>query len=126
MNEVNFPQSTGITASTKTSTVEYGGSNRFSSDAVNELSPTGGGQVSRPQAIAADVINQAVIELNNYVQNEQRDLLFSVDDGSGSVVVKVVDRDSGELIRQIPNDIVLDLAARARENEAIQLVNMYG
>lgn len=74
----------------------------------------------------SETVSQAVAELNRYVQNEQRDLLFSMDSGSGDMVVRVVDRESGELIRQIPNQIVLDLAARARENEPIQLIDMQG
>lgn len=77
-------------------------------------------------AVADAAINEAVSELNNYVQHEQRDLMFSVDEGSGDVVVRVVDRTSGELIRQIPNDVVLDLAAKARDNEPLQLISMYG
>ncbi len=71
-------------------------------------------------------INQAVADLNAYAQNEQRDLMFSVDERSGDMVVRVLDRDSGDLIRQIPNEVVIDLAAKARDNEGLQLVNMHG
>lgn len=73
-----------------------------------------------------ETVSQAVADLNRYVQNEQRDLLFSMDSGTGDMVVRVLDRDSGDLIRQIPNQIVLDLAARARENEPVQLIDMQG
>ncbi len=71
-------------------------------------------------------VSKAVAELNAYVQNEQRDLLFSVDEGSGDMVVRVVDRRSGDLIRQIPNEVVLHLAAKARDNEPLQLISMQG
>jgi len=72
------------------------------------------------------VVGQAVAELNSYVQSEKRDLFFSVEDNSGDMVVRVVDRDSGELIRQIPNQVVLDLAAKVKQNEPLQLINMQG
>lgn len=78
------------------------------------------------QAASAEAVTQAVADLNAYLQNEQRDLRFSVDDGSGEMVVRVVDRESGELIRQIPNEITLALAARARQDEPLQLVNLQG
>jgi len=40
----------------------------------------------------------------------QRNLEFSLDDSTGKVVVKVVARDSGEVIRQIPSETALELA----------------
>lgn len=83
-------------------------------------------QLQGEKAAADEVVMEAVSELNSYVQNEQRELLFNVDEGSGDMVVRVVDRESGELIRQIPNDVVLDLAAKAKANEPLQLINMHG
>ena len=69
---------------------------------------------------------QAVVELNSYIQSERRDLFFSLEDTSGEMVVRVVDCESGELIRQMPNQVVLDLAASVRQNEPLQLINMQG
>ncbi len=116
---------------------------------TNRTSSTGSGQrqvpaaetgKTLPQKVAAQAealqearqgvtdagVSQAVAELNNYIQNGQRDLVFNVDEDTGSVVVKVVDRHSGELIRQIPNEVVLDLAAKARNKEPVQLISMHG
>jgi len=76
--------------------------------------------------VPASAVNTAVAELNDYVQSEKRDLLFSIEDASGDMVVRVVDRDSGELIRQIPHQVVLDLAAKVKQNEPLQLINMQG
>ena len=96
------------------------------SSATSEVSAQVVDPREKRAAVADAAINEAVSELNNFVQSEQRDLMFSVDEGSGDVVVRVVDRTSGELIRQIPNDVVLDLAAKARDNEPLQLISMYG
>ncbi|MGR8999894.1 MAG: flagellar protein FlaG [Gammaproteobacteria bacterium] len=55
-------------------------------------------------------LDQAVQAINQYVQNVQRDLQFSVDEDSGRNVVKVIDSQSKEVIRQIPSEEVLVLA----------------
>jgi flagellar protein FlaG len=62
--------------------------------------------VVRANTPAADVQN-AVQQLNAYVQNMRRDLRFSVDEDSGRSVVKVVDSETGETIRQFPAEEVL-------------------
>lgn len=55
-------------------------------------------------------LQSAVKEIQDFVQSLQRNLEFSVDDSTGQVVVKVVARDSGEVIRQIPSETALELA----------------
>jgi len=52
----------------------------------------------------------AVAQLNDYVQNIQRNLEFRVDEATNRTVVSVIDRDSQEVIRQIPSEVVLKLA----------------
>ena len=59
------------------------------------------------QNIDKATLQDAVDNINNRVQNLQRDLSFSVDDESGLTVIKVLDRQSGELIRQIPSEEVI-------------------
>ena len=56
-------------------------------------------------------IADAVSKLNDYVQNVQRNLSFSVDKDSGETVIKVYDAQTKEVIRQIPPDETLKLAA---------------
>ena len=63
---------------------------------------TGGGS---DQRLAA-----AVEHLNNQVQNLNRNLEFSIDQDSGELVVKVVDAQTHEVIRQIPSQEALALA----------------
>ena len=55
-------------------------------------------------------IEQAVARLNDYVQSLQRDIVFSVDHDSGRSVVRVVERGTQEVIRQIPSEVALRLA----------------
>lgn len=55
-------------------------------------------------------VKAAAAEIQDFFQSVKRNLEFSVDDRSGKVVVKVIASDSGEVIRQIPNEEVLKLA----------------
>ena len=52
----------------------------------------------------------AIDKLNSKVQNLNRNLEFSLDKDSGQLVVKVVDANTHEVIRQIPRKEALELA----------------
>lgn len=68
-----------------------------------------GGEADKVGASAQDV-NTAVDQLKSFVKDAQRNLDFSVDDSSGQFVVKVMDGDSGKMIRQIPSEELLRLS----------------
>jgi flagellar protein FlaG len=57
-----------------------------------------------------DKLKMAVQEIEKFVQSVKRNLEFSIDEPSGQVVVKVIASESGEVVRQIPNEEVLKLA----------------
>lgn len=62
------------------------------------------------QTLARESLDSAVASISSFVQGVQRSLDFSVDDTSGEVIVKVTDRDSGEVIRQLPSEEALRLS----------------
>ena len=66
-------------------------------------------------AIAAEALDAAVSQINDYVQNLERSLSFTVDEGSGRTVVTVRDSESEEIIRQFPSEETLKLAAVIEE-----------
>lgn len=82
-------------------------------------------EVSEPVA-SLESLGQVVAQMNDYVQSEHRDLRFSIDDMSGETVVRVLDRDSGDLIRQIPNEIFLKMAASVEQREELRLISVQG
>jgi flagellar protein FlaG len=51
----------------------------------------------------------AVNQLNGYLEETQRGLRFSIDDNSGRTIVRVVDTETDEVIRQIPSEEMLVL-----------------
>uniref|UniRef100_UPI00235966B8 flagellar protein FlaG n=2 Tax=Pseudomonas aeruginosa TaxID=287 RepID=UPI00235966B8 len=67
---------------------------------------------SREASESRDDLGLAVSDIQSFVQSVKRNVNFSIDDSSGQVVVKVIDGDSGEVVRQIPSEEVLKLAAR--------------
>jgi len=73
----------------------------------------------------ADELRQAVSQLNDYVQNIQRDLQFSVDKESGVMVVKVVDTKSAKVIRQIPTEESLRMARSLVEHNVETAFNIF-
>ena len=72
-----------------------------------------------------DDLQQAVSQLNDYVQNVQRDLQFSLDKESGTMVVKVIDTKSEKVIRQIPNEETLKLARSLVEHNDEAAFNIF-
>ncbi len=69
-----------------------------------------------------ETLKKAVQDLSRGVQNLQRSLQFSIDEDSGRTVIKVVDKETQEVIRQIPEEDVLALAARLQDAQAGMLV----
>lgn len=55
-------------------------------------------------------LQQAVDVVNQAVALEQRSLSFSIDDVSGRSVIKVIDFETDELIKQIPSEELLKVA----------------
>lgn len=66
-------------------------------------------------------VEAAVAQMNEYIQSTQRDLHFSYDKASGETVVKVLDRTTQEVIRQIPDEIFLKLAQNKGSDGDLQL-----
>lgn len=69
------------------------------------------------QAVDKEHVAQAVSKLNEYVQNVQRNLQFSIDQDSGVMVVKVIEANTDKVIRQIPNEETLRLARNLVEQD---------
>jgi len=53
---------------------------------------------------------RAVAQINKLLKNQQQALEFSMDKGSNRVVYKLVDTNTGEVIRQIPSEEFLSLS----------------
>ncbi len=81
-------------------------------------------QVNGQQAIASkksskveeSELESAMKQIDDVMKNMQRELSFSVDKESGATVVKVIDAETKEMIRQMPSEEAMKLAQRIKES----------
>jgi flagellar protein FlaG len=64
----------------------------------------------KPRAEPEANLGQAALQVERFVQTMSSDLQFSVDESSGNSVVRVIDRATQEVIRQIPSEEMLAIA----------------
>jgi|LakWasMet43_HOW7_FD_contig_123_3160_length_3820_multi_9_in_0_out_0_2 flagellar protein FlaG len=67
-----------------------------------------------------DVVKKAAEQGNSILQATQRNLQIKVDDATKETVVKIVDSESGELVRQIPSEDMLAFIRRMQELQGEQ------
>ena len=74
-------------------------------------------QERRPlsEPITSEELGQAVEAFGGVVSTLNRGVRFQVDEGAGRLVAQVVDRDTNEVLRQIPPEEFLELASRLRD-----------
>ncbi len=64
---------------------------------------------------------QAVEQINEFFQIAQRTLHFRIDEETGRTVVTVMNGETDEVVRQIPSEEVLHVAARLNELKGLLL-----
>ena len=77
------------------------------------------GQVNQSTDVDLGKAVAAVEELNDYAQKVGRSLQFSVDDASGKTVIKVMDSETGEVVRQIPPEKVVALMEYLEQDQGL-------
>ncbi|MGA1336309.1 MAG: flagellar protein FlaG [Burkholderiaceae bacterium] len=66
-------------------------------------------------------LDQAIENLNEQLQSSQTNLGFSIDSETDIVVVKVTNKETGELVRQIPAEAVVRLAGKMEDLKGLLL-----
>ncbi|MBI9087705.1 MAG: flagellar protein FlaG [Desulfobacterium sp.] len=82
---------------------------------IKKSQQTGNKIVSKEEA---DEIVETLYELTEMLQTS---ITFQVDKGTDSVVIKVIDKKTDELIRQIPNKEILKLREKMKEMTGLLL-----
>ena len=88
-----------------------GGNGRQDVSESGKVSP----QPAEP-VVTREAVEAAVSDISDYVQNISRELQFQIDDAVGSTIITVTDRETGDIIRQIPQEEVVRLARFIAEN----------
>jgi len=76
-----------------------------------------------PRAVSAPEVHidveQARASIERFVQSMKRELEFAVDDASGRTIITVRNKETGEIIRQIPSEEVIALARAYAEGQPV-------
>lgn len=60
------------------------------------------------ETVDTEQLKAAVTHINSFVQSIQRELQFSIDEESGDTIVKVIDKSTNEVVRQIPAEELME------------------
>ena len=102
----------GLTASTSSGSNSF--APRVKSDAqviaqviTTQIKPSGIAETTQP---TREVVAKAAADLQQFVQSMGRNLNFTIDETTGYHVVRVVNPTTGELVRQLPSEELLQIA----------------
>ena len=79
---------------------------------TKEVSADGGGNASNPQA-EESAIKKAVEEINKKAKNSEA--VFGIHEGTNRVTIKIVDKQTKEVIKELPPEKTLDMISRVWE-----------
>ncbi|WP_049721820.1 flagellar protein FlaG [Gilvimarinus polysaccharolyticus] len=113
---------TSVTASSATANSETRTDGKSLPSAISEVSEPASQKTPRGKDFQSSV-QEAVAHMNKFIQASQRDLQFSYDSDTGDTIVRVLDSATQEVIRQIPDEIFLQLARKLNADEPVQLLS---
>lgn len=76
-------------------------------------------QDEKAQPLEREQLEQMAQQLQDFMGEMNRSLQFKVDEDSGRDVIKVLDKNSGEVIKQYPSEEVLSLVSKLSESAGI-------
>jgi flagellar protein FlaG len=83
---------------------------------VSDTAPSKPLEQAKNNQLSHKEVLEAVQNLNDFVQNTRKELNFTVDEQTGKTIVKVIDHETKDVIRQIPAEEILDVARRIAEH----------
>jgi len=86
--------------------------------AVNQQTPVATESSVKTATLSKESLQETVNKLQDYVDNYNRDLSFSIDDDTGRTVVRLMDNDNN-VVRQYPSEEVLNLLEHLEQNKGL-------
>lgn len=113
--------STGLsgTGMSNTSSSEVKGQTSQNVQPVSKKQDAKGEDQSNKGVASAEELSRTVEDLNNKLANEELRVSFSMDKDSNHFVVKIHDKATGELVRQIPSEETLKFAKNVEKGIGI-------
>jgi len=117
---MNIVQSTKSTVAQQPEAVKDPGVANVQNVQKNVVSEIASLQIKNPDVVefskpSADAIAKAAEDIQNFVKDMGRNLNFSVDEVTGYNVVRVVNPETNELIRQLPSEELLKIARSMKD-----------
>ena len=109
---INSATSSGAMQTSNSAPQVVSQSTRSDAEVVSKVAST----VIKPSSVDAssqptrEVVAKAAADLQQFVQSMGRNLSFSVDESTGYHVVRVVNPNTGELVRQLPSEELLKIS----------------
>lgn len=110
MNILNAQANMDVSGVSKTPVVE-----RTSSFQKSQVEPLNLSEELKPSEISREDVEGMVEALKELTETLQTKLNFSVDSGTNSIVVKVIDKDTDKVIKQIPPESMLELQEKMQD-----------
>lgn len=89
--------------------------------AISQASTNRGNTVEQSRKVlqketrSAEEIQKDLEMINEQLKSSNSSIQFSIDDKSNEIIVRIVDRDTGEVIRQIPPESIVRLRDSMRD-----------
>jgi flagellar protein FlaG len=115
MSDINVNSTTRIPANVATMYRDNNGQSPLVT--TGKDLPAAGNQGQSNAVPDQQQVQEAISRINEYVQQSERTLDFQLDESSGETIIRVYDKQSEELIRQIPSELALELAQKLNDEE---------
>ena len=97
-------------------TDEQGSQNQLNDQYTRQSSE---GNSTQNQQLEREQLEKVAQQLQDFMGEMNRSLQFQVDEDSGRDVIKILDRTSGDVIKQYPSEEVLSLVSKLSESAGI-------
>ncbi len=97
-------------------TDEQGSQNQLNNQYTQQSSE---GNSSQNQQLEREQLEKVAQQLQEFMGEMSRSLQFQVDEDSGRDVIKILDKTSGDVIKQYPSEEVLSLVSKLSESAGI-------
>jgi flagellar protein FlaG len=68
-----------------------------------------------PADVATEAVERALLQLNEFMAQNRRSLRFQFDELSGRTIITVLDKETQEVVRQIPPPELLEIVRRLEQ-----------
>ena len=89
------------------------------SKADNKDGQSAGNQNAEQQQAANEKVKKAVEQLNRNMPHSEA--VFGIHDGTNRVMIKIVDKDTKEVIKEFPPEETLDMIEKVWERETVEI-----